>query len=343
METKTAEEYEASFSLLIQILQNVEIESITHAKARKVKETLLALPAHHTKGIYAGKTIKQILKMEIDKTMAITTVNTNCIQCYISLFRWAVNTGFCSTNPFAGLKVRGSKKKAVDGKEPFTSTDLNTIISHPDFKTYDDSYSWKFWTVLLAIYTGARVTEIAQLRPCDVYPDDNGVWVMNITEEAGSVKNITSNRIIPIHPDLTDMVENGFDLILYFHECEQRKQDKLFPELYTTANAKKGGKVGDKVSKWFNNTYLKKIGLKPTERKLSFHSFRHSFIDYFKKLEVPETKVKQLTGHSHSSTTFGTYGSEYNSKDLYDLICKLEFDISSLRKSVKWSKVEGYF
>lgn len=313
---KTAVEYEASFSILIEILRNLQIAKVGYAKGRLVKETLLALPPNHTKGIYAGKTIKQIIKMKPERTLSPRSVNQNYIGRYSALFSWAVRQGYCDINPFEGLKI-SIKRKAIDEREPFTPDDLRVIFNNLDSLELKGREVWKYWVPYIALYSGARVNEIAQLREKDVYKE-NGVKVFRFTDIAGSVKNLSSERVVPVHPTLIEM---GF--LDYCIEVDCEGHERLFPDLYNVKTIR----PGDKVSRWFNNTYMKNIGLRPTSRKISFHSLRHNFINFFKKMDIPEAKAKELTGHSHQSITYGRYGGKYDLKDLYDLISLLKYDL----------------
>src|SRR5258705_9315046 len=62
------------------------------------------------------------------------------------------------------------------------------------------------WVPWIGAYTGARISEICQLRAEDVVKVDD-IWCMKFDPEAGSLKTSGSERIIPVHPAL---IENGF-------------------------------------------------------------------------------------------------------------------------------------
>jgi integrase len=230
-------------------------------------------------------------------------------------FRGQSGKGIAKMNPFEGLKVP-IKRKAIQERDIFNADDLKKIFNNPAFADFEGREPWKYWVPLIGLYSGARVGEIAQLRKQDVF-QDGGDMVFRITDEAGSVKNISSERVVPVHPEL---ILKGFNDFCIGAFSEDR--ERLFPELYEVDI-----KPGDKVSRWFNTTYLKNFGLKPTDRKISFHSIRHNFINEFRKMNAPEVKVKQLTGHSHESITYGRYGGEYGLQGLYDLIKLVKYDI----------------
>ena len=62
------------------------------------------------------------------------------------------------------------------------------------------------WVPLLCAYSGARLSEVCQLRVEDVF-QRGGVWCMKFDPEAGSLKNENSERAVPLHPAI---VESGF-------------------------------------------------------------------------------------------------------------------------------------
>ena len=62
-----------------------------------------------------------------------------------------------------------------------------TAINNPD----DAARRWVPW---LLAYTGARPQDITQLRGKDVQAVD-GIWTINITPEAGTVKNAQARRV----------------------------------------------------------------------------------------------------------------------------------------------------
>ena len=59
-----------------------------------------------------------------------------------------------------------------------------------------------YWIPLIGLFTGMRINEICQLRIDDVYKDGKH-YVFNIIESKDTtLKNSSSERIIPVHPIL---------------------------------------------------------------------------------------------------------------------------------------------
>jgi integrase len=153
---------------------------------------------------------------------------------------------------------------------------------------------------LMALYSGARLGELAQLLTDDVKQVD-GHWVFHITEEgctAKTTKTKGSERIVPIHSQLINL---GF---LDFHlERVLSEERRLFPEII----ADKRGQISGRPSKWFGK-YLKKMKLKDGTR-LKFHSFRHTAIDALRRAGYTNEEMSPLWGHSQPGMT-ARYGSE---------------------------------
>lgn len=324
--SKTDSEHETTFAVMLQFFRDVQMATVTTTDARLFKDALFQLPPNMNKGKFAGKTIKQILAMKPEKTMAPQTVNGNYIQRYSSLFAWAVRQGYCAINPFEGLKLKRNRN-AIEERHPFNAEELRMVFAPATFNL-GKLKPWQYWVPLIALYSGARQQEIAQLRIADIVQSED-VWGFRIEgyedehEANGRLKNAASARTIPIHPVL---IEKG--LLDYVDSMRSLEADKLFPELFETRRIK----AGDVVSRWFNRTYFKACGLSESDRKINFHSFRHNFTDCLKKAHVPEALAAQIGGRKHQSITYGTYGSAFSLKEMYDVmaeVVKFEIDLET--------------
>lgn len=122
-----------------------------------------------------------------------------------------------------------------------------------------------FWVVVLGLYMGARVGEIAGMRTEYVF-EKSGLQVMRLA----GIKTVASNRTIPIHKDL---VRLGF-----FEYVESRRKANKELLFDTTSGGKNGS--GAQASKLFT-AYKTKIGIH--NRYKAFHSFRHTIVDHLKQ------------------------------------------------------------
>ena len=190
--------------------------------------------------------------MTLGDTVKVRTVN-EITQAVSALFEWAIREGILSDNPAKRLKIR-DKTPDVEKRNTFTKPDIKKIFVdsyYLDDKHINAAY---FWCPLIALYTGMRLEEIAQLHIADVYEhrDENGLtmWVIDIREESSSgqttdkkLKNRNEKRIIPIHKELIDIG------LLEYHARHPKRQTRLFPELNKSSQ---GSKYGKQVGKQFS-------------------------------------------------------------------------------------------
>lgn len=189
---------------------------------------------------------------------------------------------------------------------------------------YTDNYLPKgagrdavYWLPLLALYTGARVEELAQLLVKDVHYVEGLGHYINITDEAENthLKNSSSRRRIPVHPFL---VACGF--IDYVASVQPAKV--LFPHLKRNPR----GKVGGYFSNFFS-IYLRNV-VKITDKRKVFHSFRHTFKDICRKVGIEEAVHDAMTGHTAHSVS-RKYGNEqFPLEPLFAAMAK--YDIADL-------------
>lgn len=317
---KTHDEHAALHELLVQVLDNVDTSTIGHKEARRFKETLLSLPANMGKGQYAGKSVRQLLQANIpdNARMHPRTVNEK-LQRASSMFLWAVRHGYTAVNPFEGLKMRLSSR-ASEERATFDADDLRTIFDPMRFSLEKLRKPFMFWCPLLALYTGARAQELAQLRVQDVFEAEPGLWAIRIAEEAGRLKTISSRREIPLHPAI---LQRGF--LEYVERVKVAGHEKLFPEAWDTQNG-----PGDKLSRWFA-VYRKNLKIGSLKKGdglpvKCFHSFRHNFANGLKQAGAGPLKIGQLLGHADPSLATGRYGKNFLLQPLYETVCLLSFD-----------------
>ena len=85
------------------------------------------------------------------------------------------------------------------------------------------------------------------------------------------------------------------------------------------------GGISHNFSRWYG-AYLDEIGLK--DKKLTFHSFRHSWKLFGRRANIDKSVLDVVQGHSVRSVSFDygrdAYGSPYPLKTLYEAILKME-------------------
>ena len=239
-------------------------------------------------------------------------------------FRGGQDYELLADNPAADIhyKVIHERKSRV----AFSVDDLNQIfhsgIYTKQYRPVSGGKEAAYWLPLLALYTGARVEELAQLLVSDIQEIDGLGHIINISDEAAHahLKNTSSRRRIPIHGIL---IASGF----MDYVAKQAKSGMLFPDLKPNHRGKYGGYFS-----YFFSTYLrKKIGI--TDERKVFHSFRHTFKDGCRQVGIEEAVHDALTGHSRPSASRGYGNDQYPIEPLFEAIARYEIqglDLSHL-------------
>ena len=162
----------------------------------------------------------------------------------------------------------------------------------------------------------------------------NGVWVYRIVEEGEygeeetKVKNPYSERDIPLHSVLVDTL--GF--IKYVNHIKKLGKERVFYELPKIKN-----KYQKYVGRFFNDRYLKKIGLKDTGRSVSFHSMRHSVETHLTNQNVNPRMIDGLQGHSQKGIGGSVYMKGVKPEVLMkECVDKIDWGIDFEKLKVKW-------
>ncbi|NMW24140.1 tyrosine-type recombinase/integrase [Rhodanobacter denitrificans] len=208
-------------------------------------------------------------------------------------FTWAMQRHEMTHNPLAGVRLQTKAQKATRTRRGFTVPELAALFS-PHLRASHAATPSYFWLPVLALHTGARLRELAQLRVVDVH-EVSGVWGVDINYHAGPLKNPQSQRFVPL---ASAVLALGF--LDYVADVRASGFDRVFPD--GSWSAKNG--PGDKVSKWFNRAYTRTAGL--VDPALVFHSFRHTFADTADGVGLTEAQIGALTGHQ-SATVLGQH------------------------------------
>ncbi len=216
--------------------------------------------------------------------------------------RLAVFVGYLQTmavlrhNPMAGLTPPDERHSEMepDTGRPFTPKELQAVFG-PAFLPWASKYPHRFWGPLLGLYSGARVTEVAQLRVADVMHVDGVPGFLVTTKAKGNkVKNPNSLRFVPLAQPVLDA---GF--LAYVEEVRAAGLERLFPDLPNST----GLGLGRQLSRQFS-TYIKRQGIE--EEGMGFHAFRHYFITHLDRalaatgMEMGDRDVAigRITGHA---------------------------------------------
>lgn len=240
-----------------------------------------------------------------------------------AFFEFCEKRRYLSTpNPFyqrtsKRSKTKGGAENAQAERKQFEMDELERIFDPTLYKTRKLPHS--FWPPLIALMTGARVNEIAQLYLADIVDDDRdnpGRWrFMILAKEVDQrVKNPSSLRSIPMHPKLIEM---GF--LAYLEDVKSLGYKRVFPTLrYTEASG-----YGDSVSEFFLDYLRDKV--KITDSSRVFHSFRYYFSNQmFRYSQKERMHIVGMTGHARDGVFERTYAGELHYEEKMRILMKLE-------------------
>ena len=333
-----------AFKQLIELIGDKPIGDYNNVDAREYRNALSKLPSNRTKNPkYRDKTLNEILSKDIPIKDRISPTTQKLINSKITgFFNYCLDEypDYVGSNVFRKKYQQASSVKLKDKKESFTDDDLHLIFNP---KTYLPAifenplsrikYPY-FFIPIIAVFTGCRLEEICMMRVKDIVKI-NGVWVYHIREdgeygnEETKVKNPYSERTLPLHPVLIDTL--GF--IKYVQKMGKIGHDRVFHELTKIGT----GRFQQNIGKFFNNRYLKKIGLKDGVRKVSFHSFRHSVETHLTNQNINPRFIDYLQGHSSKDTGANTYMKGIKPEVLLkECVEKFDWGIDWEKLKVKW-------
>jgi integrase len=210
------------------------------------------------------------------------TINDSKLAALRVAFRWGVDNELVPSNPAAGVSVRHRKKEKMLGFEKHQAATILRAAAQ-------SSNPVRRWVPLLCAQSGARVSEVCQLRGDDVRCED-GIHYMHFRPEAGGLKNPTSERKVPLHPHA---IEAGF-----VEFAERRGRGPLF---YDPTRRRPGAKkpqpkiVAKDVARWVHTLGIE-VGRR--FRKDPNHAWRHLFRTLARDAGVAESVVNAIQGHA---------------------------------------------
>jgi integrase len=243
---------------------DLPVRSITKQHVRTFKDSLLTSTSKRTGRPMSPATVQKLL---------------NALG---SVLSWAVKQGYLDVNPAQGVAQVAAKADPEDRRLPYDAEDLKKLFK---VRRKDGA---DHWLPLLALWTGARLEELGQLHVADVR-EEGGVQYLAIEPGDGKrTKNRSSRRRVPIHSQL---VRLGF---LKYVEGQRKAGERwLFPELRVTS-------YGSRTAAWskYWGRHARELGV--TDKRKTFHSFRHGFKDAARAV-MPEEHHDAITGHANGS------------------------------------------
>ena len=322
--SKTQNEKADHISLLTEVLNaNTDVATITPTDAQRVKDTLVRYPKNRKKDPRTRELpLHEALSVEGVQIINVQTIN-KYLRTYGAMFRWAKHNGYIRKNVFEGLSVRlGKKQKGKTVRTAFTEPQVQIMLQellHNSQRLVRLPY--QKWGPLIALYSGARLNEIAQIHLTDIRQEE-GIWCfdLNDDDETKTLKTDASRRLVPIHSRLIEL-----GLLDHVQALRASGVQKLFQDFrYCPKNG-----WGRSLGRWFNDQFLVKLGMKA--EGVSFHLFRHTVISRLMQAEIETPLVQTIVGHERQGVTHQHYfKAGYKISQRRDALEKLSFNCTVL-------------
>lgn len=132
------------------------------------------------------------------KGRAAKTIRDSKLAPVRAIFQCAVDNRKLDSNPAARINI-DLKSRSSEKKRGYTDEEAKIVLRAA--RTEKEAH--KRWVPWVCAYTGARIAEICQLRSEDI-KQISDIWCIAFAAEAGSLKNVNSERVVPVHSGLID-------------------------------------------------------------------------------------------------------------------------------------------
>jgi len=312
----------STFKIALELLGDKPISDYNENDRTIFFDTIKKLPISWDKRKdFNGLSVLELIHLNETK-IHVATSKTRTQKAYLNRMRWLFDWLISkkkynlSENPFSGIKF---PKVVADSEErdQFTHKELALIFNQSIFTNLEYTDPYEYFLLLMALFSGCRMNELAQLLLTD-FNEQGNIQYFIITPRGSSkkkVKNANSIRLIPIHPKLVEL-----GLIDYVKNLKDRGETNLFPEL-----PYKNERFSSKASKTFCKQRAE-LGFEAGTGK-DFYSFRHSFATALDRAGVTESAIARLTGHVPGELMTGKrYIKPEILDERYNIIKLLDFD-----------------
>ena len=324
MRENTADAYRQHVRAFIDVLGDLPVDEVSYETATTLRDKLLKLPKNRNKKpAYRDLTVKQMLRLKIpdsDKLQGRTV--SEIIAALKTLFDWLKVKRLVTVNPFDGVIVATVSRSYAN----LTPADLTAIFKSELYQPGTHPLASQWWLPLLSLHTGARPSELLQMRLDDITTVD-GVLCASVVDDADTgqqVKTQAGIRTFPIHPLLLEL---GF--AEYIEELRDTDRDRVLHGI-PLGNRK----AGDQAGKWWNERYRVKHLHGFKEQRKTLYSFRHTFVTHalnVANIELP--LVQQIVGHEKSQMgATKHYDKGATMTRLFDELGKVDFKLPAIKR-----------
>jgi integrase len=328
----TLKAYKGSFDVFAALMGGEQrmIHEIKLSEIQRFNEALALVPLHASKRGIALKPAAELIKNPITQTnedgdeeevecISANTANLHLtnLQTMFGSFMKGGRMPEGARNPIEGLERHSDGNQEI-GADAFEEDELRRIFD-PEM-IMQAKRPTQFWGPLLALYTGARLNDLACLDMAD-FVTEKGIPCISIRfvprakpgtiqhknprRSAKQTKTPVSRRHVPLHPDLWEI-----GLQDYIDDMKNIGATRLFPTLPSDTKGKRERRMSHD-----GNEYLKKVEVHIPRIKV-MHSFRDTVSDMLGLSDMDEFTADQWTGHA----TQGVKAKHYRRKVAIDIM-----------------------
>ena len=234
-----------------------------------------------------------------------------------AMLNFAIKQGYLlnQKNPAENMSLLTKRQKLNNGFLIFELDEIKTIFTGPYFleqKIADPNY---YFTLLLALFTGCRISELTSICKAQIKISEKGNHFITIRDS----KTNAGKREIPIPKEIFD---NGFSDFI----SKKSGLDNIFK--YSNRDGKgSGNAVGKKFSRHLKSEKIER-------GKLVFHSIRKFLNDHFMKNGVEYEPRCQIFGHEIESVNVSTYTKKFSVDQLFEKINPVQIELLLMTKII---------
>ena len=304
---RNREDIDRIFRLFISWSNDTNIHELMRDDFTKFRDKVLCkLPSNIKNKKYRGKPTKEIVELAAkndEETLSITTINKHLGR-ISQVFSWAANfTNYLQYNYSSKLQLFDDNACDIKKyRQPYTEDELKILFEQSPWFTSEivkqlETKAHNVFLPLLALYTGAKPTELAIIKVADIHKKDGilGIQFYN-------TKTRFTHRFVPINKALIDL-----GLLKYVDYMKKNKIDLLFPN---NTVYKSSTKFTNEFS-IYNRTY---INTDP-DSNTSFYSIRHLVTQKLKNKKTELYDINDILGQSYGieNKAISNYGLERTS------------------------------
>lgn len=306
----SATQYQRAIRLLMLASGDIPVSEITAGHINQYLDVLRWWPANAGKSKrYRGLSDQQILELGKQSNRpppAQATLDAG--KRYLAtFFNRLLKMRVIAFSPLEAFGDIGNDLVDVKRRRPFEQSELCALFEPSRFAPWANAYPHRWWAPMIALYTGARASEIAQLKVADILYEE-GVWCVAFRKTldddlAGGdlgfrtrqrLKGKHSIRTVPLAQPLLDA---GF--LDFLEDARKTKHPRLFPHLPAGICKKtgqpNGAGYGASLSGAFSRFLKRECGM---DKGVVFHAFRHLFVTCLEEADVAKELIASMTGHA---------------------------------------------